>query len=268
MSVFTFAGTGAADWPIHNDSFYKNYSVQRRERVEQRKFSCACYRSLLIDCGLGTFGLLNEVRQELSALTDVVITHSHPDHFDAAELSMLCEKLAPAKLTIWGAKELQPQLPSCANLSYRQVECFVPFTTGKLRITALPSNHWVADTDEQTVNYLIEDTQEDKTIFYGLDGAWLPIQSWRHLMHYKFDLFVLECTSGRDEMDMRAFIHNNTQMVRLLVGAIRHHKLLKPTGQIYVSHIAYTLHDSHEALQKELDVMGVKVAFDGLSIEI
>jgi len=268
MSKFTFVGTGAADWPVSDKSFYKDFFTNREARMQQRKFSCAIYKDILIDCGKMAFELLCEQQQDFSKLSHIIITHSHPDHFDAFTLSQLCTRIFPVQLTIWGVKDLEVQLPVCKNLTFHCIECFKPFEIGAMRITAVPSNHWVVETGEQTVNFLIQDIEEDKTIFYGLDGAGIPIISWNELSKYKYDLIVLECTTGCDENDKRAFSHNNVTMVKILAGALRAYKVLKPEGRIYVSHIAATLHKSHKELQTQLNEIDVIVAQDGLCIEI
>jgi hypothetical protein len=77
------------------------------------------------------------------------------------------------------------------------------------------------------------------------------------------DLAVLDATVGEAMGDYRVFEHNDLTMVRALKVALAPY-----VKRFCISHMARTLHKSHEALVADMARDGIEVAFDGLEIEI
>lgn len=110
------------------------------------------------------------------------------------------------------------------------------------------------------------DTPSGKTLFYGLDGAWLKMDVGQFLMQHPADLMILDATSGVPN-DYRSFEHNTVAMLRVLVSAIRANKMVKPDGVIFADHLARTLYPGHTAASALLSEIGMQTAYDGLCIE-
>jgi len=72
------------------------------------------------------------------------------------------------------------------------------------------------------------------------------------------DYAVLDATIGDVEGDYRIFEHNNLRMV------LEMKMTLDPYIKRWcISHMARTLHDSQEALEKRMQPYGIEVAYDG-----
>ncbi len=223
-----FLGTGAADWDIRHPQKDKNF----------RRFSSLLIDdTLLIDPGpcifefAETFGYQNL----FGSVSTVLCTHRHSDHY------------APDSMVRLGG-------------SLTEMELFQTIETDRYRITAYPANHGTA---ENPKHYAIQSKQDGKAIFYGLDGAWLFYPVYRELIRQRFDLMVFDATIGDIPGDYRIFEHNNLQMVEQMCAT------LKPCcNRFIISHLARTLHTSHEALVKRMEPSGIEVAYDNLVLEI
>ena len=133
------------------------------------------------------------------------------------------------------------------------------------KITPVLANHDVVLTEKRrAVHYIIE-TPEGKTVFYGLDGAWLLRPTWQEMKKHRFDLMVFDCTVG-DSDDWRLFEHNTIPMLRKITDEILRLKMLKEGGKLVASHLARTLHLDHEATAEILKELSMLTAYDGLRL--
>ncbi len=223
----TFIGTGAADWPL----------IRPEEYTEFRRLSSTLVDDcLLIDPGPQVIDGLKELGKDLQQIKYVINTHNHSDHYNAETL---------AALEACGAK----WIPMEAG----QVQ-----TLGRYTVRAYRANH---STVHNAVHFIISDGE--RTLFYGLDGAWLLYEEVQAIKEYRPDLAILDATIGEKEGDYRIFEHNNLRMVREIQTS------LKPyIKQFCIDHMARTLHTDHQSLEENMKAYGIMVAYDGLEVEI
>lgn len=131
-------------------------------------------------------------------------------------------------------------------------------TIDRYQITALRANH---STCKETVHFIISDGE--KSLFYGLDGAWLLYDEVAAIKEKGIDLAVLDATVGFVQGDYRVFEHNNLNMVIEMSRS-----LSKYVKRFCISHMARTLHTPHDELVQAMQPHGIEVAFDGCEIEI
>lgn len=222
-----FLGTGAADWPLK----------KRKEMKEfRRQSSMLIDRCLLIDPGPQVMEALEEYGVEAGEIKYVINTHKHEDHFSEKTLDIL---------TNAGAEMFEV---------YAGGKCQV----GMYQIFAYQGNH---ATCENTVHFIIKD--EEHTVFYGLDGAWLMYEEVQGIKKHQPDLAVFDATIGEVEGDYRIFEHNNLNMV------LEMKKTLAPyIEQFCISHMARTLHTEHQVLSEKMEKHQVLTAYDGMKIKI
>lgn len=214
-----------------------DWSPKKPENGEHRWLSSALINDdLLIDPGPCVPDALEKFNIDVSKIKHIIITHRHGDHFNENTLKMLTD--LGAELVEFSAGDVK--------------------TVGKYEIKALEANH---PTCVPTVHYLIDDGE--KRIFYGLDGAWLLIPEVEAIKSKFVDLAVLDATIGNKKGDYRIFEHNNLAMVVEMKET-----LSKYVGKFVISHMARTLHDSHEKLSAEMQKEDIETAFDGLVLEI
>ena len=224
MKIF-FLGTGAADWPLERPADYKEF---------RRLSSAVIDDTLLIDPGpqvleaLETYGKNN--------IQYIINTHSHSDHYSEKTKQALCNR---------GAEFVKLQPGEQATL-------------GKYSITAYKANH---GTRTDAVHFMI--TDGEKTLFYGLDGAWLLYDEVQAIKNCKPDLAVFDATIGNCPGDYRIFEHNNLNMVLEMKQTLNDY-----IGQVCISHMAMTLHTDHETLSKTMAKHGILTACDGFEIHL
>ncbi len=240
-----FTGTGAADWHLAEKS------------DEYRRFSSALVcGDLLIDAGPDIFDFEADFGYTdlYKNVKNILITHSHADHYTAESISKLNHA------TVWSNK-----LPEGAE--YNTVEPFKEYNIGGYTVIGVPANHLTEIPDEMPLHYIIK-TPGGKTFFYGCDGAWIMGQSWHELKKHKFDLMIFDGTIGNVPGDYRIFEHNNTDMVKEMCRTFRALDVIKPDGKVMISHLALTLHPTHKEVESLLKPDGIIPAFDNMNIEI
>ena len=221
-----FLGTGAADWP----------KIREEGKNEHRRLSSSIVDGiLLIDPGPCVFDAMGEYGIDPAQIKYVINTHSHGDHFSQDTLDKLLESGAEFFRTAAGD----------------EVEM------GAYKVRALKANH---GTCPDAVHFLISDGE--KTLFYGLDGAWLLYEEYVAIKNSKPDLAVLDATIGGIDGDFRIFEHNNLAMVLEMKKTLD-----KYVKKFYISHMARTLHTDHKTLCDHMSPFGVGVARDGLEVE-
>lgn len=256
-----FLGTGAADWNIAN----------RREGMEWRRFSSVLVDdTLLIDPGPHIYDYAEsaDLPHLFEGVRDVIITHSHPDHFNCKTLMRVCSGSPGCR--VWGDAASQRLLTrtfgeSCA-IDFRVIAPGREFSAGKYHILALRSNHGTDDADEITLNYAIE--ADGRRLFYGLDTGWLPYETWCRIRHAGFDCMVFELTMGDIVPgDDRIFGHTSIPMLEIMLQTMRRQGCMRPGCRAVVSHLARTLHTDHASTCARLAPLGVDVAYDGMIYE-
>lgn len=201
---------------------------------KSRKFSSILIdHTLLIDPGPDVLDALNEHDIALNDIKYILTTHDHEDHLDRHCLNILTEN---------GAVPI-----TCTE---------EPFVLDNYKIEAVKGNHAVP-----CLHYLISDGASK--LYYGLDGAWLTSEEYEAITKEQVDVGIFDATVGFIDGDYRIFEHNNLNMIIEMKKTLSKH-----IKQFYISHMAYTLHDDHAALAKQMKQYDIHVAFDGLELNI
>ena len=222
----TFLGTGAADW-----------HKKREGLTEFRRFSSALIDGvLLIDPGPQILDALAEFEKDAAQIQYIIHTHRHKDHY--------CEETVKA-LEAQGASLVDLNDGDCTEI-------------GAYTVRAYAGNH---STCEKTVHFII--SNGERTLFYGLDGAWLLYEEVQAIKKYKPDFAVFDATIGNIDGDYRIFEHNNLNMILEMKKTLKAY-----IGRFAISHMARTLHTDHKSLSADMQAHGVAVAYDGWETEI
>lgn len=219
-----FLGTGAADYN----------ETHRAMDGYRRNASLLIDGCLLIDPGpcvpdaLKTFGV------NTKNIRYIINTHKHSDHYCQATVDALIAQGA-TMLTLENGEER---------------------TVGNYRITALEGNHAIA-----VQHFVISDGE--KSLFYGLDSAWLLYSEIDYLRAHPVDYAVLDGTVGFIEGDYRVFEHCNLQMILVMWQSMRPF-----ISRLCISHMARTLHTDHLTLSREMAKHDIEVAYDGYRVSV
>jgi len=253
MSELLFLGTGAADWTKeHKGDFF-------------RRFSAALLnQELLLDCTHDIFDFAESIRDEhlFDKVTDIMITHCHSDHFNREAVLKLAEM---QKIRVGCDRHIRKVLGEHPNITYKIFRPYVRKKIGKYQVTPVLANHDVVIKGDRCAFHYIIEAPDGKKLFYGLDGAWYLRPTWAEMKQHQFALMVFDCTVG-DSDDWRLFEHNTIPMLRKMTKEIRAQKMLQKDGKLIASHLARTLHGSHEETVAILQKLHMITAFDGMTI--
>jgi len=256
-----FLGTGAAD-----------YAVKPEEQMtdKDRRYSgILANGEFLLDVAPQSFGFAQRCGVDFSNIRFVLVSHTHYDHYSKAavlnfakqsgrRLKLFCHENAVEKL---GLTEQDR-----AFIEPVGVKIMSAFETDGYKVMPLAANHIVDGSPEEPLHYIIED-KNGKRYFYGCDGGWFVAQTWEYMRKLKFDGMILEATVGDKDGDFRLGTHNSIPMLRLIVAALWENKMIDENTRLFASHIARTLHISHDDTAEKLKKIGIDTAFDGFETE-
>lgn len=259
----TFLGTGAADWDIN--AYQKG--------MPHRRFQSALVDDdLLIDPGPHIFHFLeNEDKPHLlDNVKNIIVTHSHRDHFDADSVSRLC---VGRDCTLWADPWCRQKLIDklgedvVANIKFMPIDLRQTYDIGAYRITTLRANHATEYPYEAARMYLIG--KEDRLVWWTGDSAWVPTESWNIIKHQPVNMVAMELTCGETSPDdWRIFEHNTPEMLSLMLNMFKKYNHFAPDVKYYTIHMARTLHTDHERLVEFLAPLGVTPTYDGMVVEV
>ena len=223
----TFLGTGAADWPLQKPDDYSEF----------RRLSSALIDDLLlIDPGPQVLYALEDLGKSPKKIKYIINTHTHRDHF---------------------SQETRSHLESLGAT-------FIPLSDGDVKTLGhytVRAYKGIHGTCQNAVHFII--TDGERTLFYGLDGAWLLYDEVQAIKEYKPDFAVLDATIGYIDGDYRIFEHNNLNMVLEMKKSLENY-----IGRFCISHMARKLHPDQKTLNEQMKKHNIVTAYDGLEIEI
>jgi len=257
-----FLGTGAADWGMKYPPLEKKLG-----RGEVRGMSSMLVNGhILIDCGPTVLDVMKRYNVDPAGITDILLTHTHADHFHQDTLLAITDArrdagLAP--LRFWAGPEALKRVPESCRVETCPVVIGKTFKMHGFGVTGLESNHFVSP-KEKCLIYLVEGAS--KNFLYATDSSWLLTSTWRYLMSKKLDVLIWDATVGEGKGDYRIFEHNDFAMIRHMNQTLTNRKILKPDAKIILTHMARTLHPAHNQLEKKLLPEGLIPAYDGMSV--
>jgi ribonuclease BN (tRNA processing enzyme) len=256
-----FLGTGAADWGIKSEKDILE---------DERRFSAMLIdNQILVDVAPQSFDYAKRLGIDLSLITDVLLSHTHSDHY-SKEALLQFGKASINKINVWchsGAVErLGLSDGERKNFIIHPLKRQEVVEISGYKVTTLAANHIVEHSEETPLHYVIAD--KEKTLFYGCDGGWFTAETWEYMRNLVFDAMILDATVGEKDGDFRLGTHNSIPMLRLIVAALKENKMIKEKAVLLANHLARTLHCGREETKELFKQIGMKVAHDGLPVEI
>lgn len=255
--TLTFLGTSAADFKL----LAKTDCADRFDK-NARRASCAMIGdSILIDCGMHVLDSIRIAKVDVSKITDIFVTHFHADHFDGEHAEVIAQgKTTPVRL--WCRSDAK--VPELKNIEIIRMEEGVYYHVANgLNAMSIRANH------DETVfpNHFLFDVDGTK-VLYATDGAWITNSATRNLRGKNIDVYVVDATCGDYEGDRRAGEHNSIPMLRLLLPSLKTLEIINDKTKVFLTHIAPSLHKTHEETQEIVQKDGMTVAHDGLTIDL
>lgn len=290
----TFLGTGAAEG---NPSAYCGCPSCRAVRAAGPSSRDRRTRSSLrvgertqIDFGPDGYAQSLRAGLDLRGLEHLLITHSHADHFDLAEIVSkgMARDANPAPLSLYVSEGLAAWLernrqvllewldvPALEDATLRErfpVRPLRPFTAhavGELEVEPVPAAHETLRGGEVAQSYLLG-LPGGSRLLYACDTGWYGDRTWEYLRGRRVDLLILECTFGgrtdrperpHGHLDCRSYVRMLDEMARI--------GFIDSGTRLFATHLNPHQGLDHEGLQAWFDSRGlsVRVAYDGLEVE-
>ena len=258
MSIkLQFLGTCACDYSPKLQNEFKD----KLDKDARRSSALLIDGSILIDCGEHIIESLDILGIPYNQITDILITHTHSDHYNEKHIEKIA-KNRHVPLRLWFREDAKaPQISNTDVIKMKPHER-TPLSNGFI-VTSLIANH---DPKAYPQHFLIE--KDGKKIFYGCDGAWLLTDTYNYLHNANVDLMVLDATVGDYEGDYRIAEHNSIPMIKMMLPSLKTNRTICEKTRIILSHIAPSLHKSHNETVEIARSFGAEVAFDGLCTEV
>ena len=252
-----FLGTCAYDFSPMLDNEYKDsFDMDAR-----RASSVLVNGQYLIDAGPHVLDSLRIAEADLSNITDIFISHIHCDHFDATNIEKIAEG-REAPLRVWIREDAKA--PKIKNTEYIRITPYERYNVAKdISVTGVLANH---DVNAAPQHLIIE--INGKKLFYGCDGAWLPMQTYNFIKKADFDIMILDATMGDYLGDYRIGEHNCIPMLRVMLPSLRGQGIISDKTKVLFSHIAPSLHKPHTEIVKAAREMGADAAYDGMELTV
>ncbi len=253
-----FVGTGAGDW-----DWTRPLNSEIRGTT-----STLLDGHVLIDAGITGWENLLRFRIDPARITDLLITHSHCDHFDPENIRKIAA--APGrdrKLRVYASPEAV-RLLDTSVLDAVELHRGKEFSLGPVQVKALPANHVLENEMEEAFHFLIE-TPERKQLLYALDGAWMISYTRRKLGERPLDMIIWDATSGTTRDDWRFADHNDLWMIRSMRAGLAALNLVDDKTVHVFDHIARTLwpESARERAEAAEKFQGILVE-DGMTLTL
>ena len=236
---------------------------------------------LLIDFGPDTY--LNSLKYgaDISKLTDLLVTHTHMDHYYPADFLMrlrgFCNPMENACLTVHGSPDIEAvaavdwqsrgydfqKVVDSGRIAFDVIKPYESREILGFKVTPLPATHGT----ENPYVYILE--KGGKTMLLYNDSGYLREETmeWLSENGVKFDLVSYDCTYGNRDADggrNHMGIPNNLEARKRFIE----------NGNYKDSTVSVITHFSHNGsdvgygdMLKIAEENGFVLAYDGLEIE-
>lgn len=270
-----YLGTAAAEgWPA---LFCRCESCERARSLGGKNIRTRSQSiiddELVIDMPADTYLHALKYNIDFSDIHDILITHSHEDHFYPLDIILKAPPYAynggAKNINVYGNDVIIKRLREAMDLSgiptiYDyiapiQVEAFIPFNAGEYRITALLADHIP---DENCYIYDIE--KDRKRLLYAHDTGVFPEDTWRYLSGNRFDLISLDCTfvmrsNEKGHLGLPNVYEIKQKMMRMGCA--------DSNTKFVINHFSHNGNKTHDELADSAEKLGILTAYDGLTVE-
>lgn len=252
-----FLGTGAADW-----DWSKPLTTEVRGST-----STMIDDTILLDAGATGWENLIRFQINPAQITDLLITHSHTDHFNPENIKKIAA--APGrtqKLNVYTSPEAIQRLDS-ALMNTIALSYGMKLQIARYDIDVLSANH-VLENDQEAAFHFLFTTPEKKRILYALDGGWMTSYTRGKLGRDLLHLIIWDATSGTSLKDWRFADHNDLEMIQFMQKSLTQLGLVDDSTKHVFTHIARTLWPtSAEERKKASESANGTLAEDGMILE-
>ena len=269
-----YLGTGAAEGipgMFCNCRVCRNALKIRGKEIKTRS-QALLDDKLLIDFPADTYMHILNHGLDLRNIHNVIITHSHADHFYPNDFWCRFEGIAcdiveePLNIYVTeaGYNEALRQLAEDMDetrVKFHKIAPFEPFDVEDYHIIPLAADH---DPSANPVIYIIE--KGEKSLLYAHDTGIFPDSTWDYLEKYnkKFELISLDCTGMAQKNWRRSHLCLNTD--KEVYDRLTEIGVCDKNTIVYVNHFSHNGMLTHKELVVEAEKYGFLVTYDSLEV--
>lgn len=273
-----FMGTGGSEGLpalFCNCATCKNAREKRGKEIRTR-MGMLVNDDLAIDFSPDTYLHILNNGLDFSAVSTLLVTHSHEDHFYPYDLACRTPSTSRDRtvdvMDVYANKEVHQMFNTVPwlnaevrrNVQFHEIEDGAIIEKDGYKITAFKTVHM--PTDEKALIYLIE--KEGKTYFHICDSGEPYEEVYEYLAKnkIKLDAVAMDCTFGNLTKEYGGHM-NVWQNVRVRdrlkeIGAIT------DKTKVCLTHISHFGGDTYDSLNETALANGFILAYDGMALEI
>ena len=236
--------------------------------------------SLLVDLSCDAWHHFMKLGKTLEGIENLLVTHSHGDHFSLDELLYrsggMAKEPSAKTLNVYASgdvvKMIKDRIAACSpkkqlqmigRLTLHHLEHYVPVKIGEFTVTPFPAVH---AGEEDALIFLIE--KGGKAMFYGNDTGIFSTEIDDYLAKNKkhVDLLSLDCTKG-DQPFLYAH-HMSMSEGRKIADRFFKKGILDESSHLYYTHFSHNCENVYDELVEVAKKYDFKVTHDGFIIEI
>lgn len=230
---------------------------------------------LLIDFPADTNAHCVRFGVNLGQLQNVLITHSHGDHYRPQLLDyrggIYAHDLRYETIRFYGPTDLKGICDNAdirdtfrENVQFIVLEDKKPTTIGPYTVTALAAQH---APERGSLNYIIE--ENGKSLLYLLDSGYPTEETLTYLESRRtpLDCVILDGTMGVAPPATFLY-HMGFEENKRLRQELIHRGAATENTQFIVSHITHNQAETHEKIEEIFAGTGIEIAYDGMELSV
>lgn len=221
---------------------------------------------LLIDFPPDSYLHMLKNNVDLPHIKNLLITHTHHDHFAYHELEYKNNTYVRGKgelLNIYGNDTVCRLVDTLPNNRKRNIQChelteFEAVNIDGYLVTALLALH---NRKEKCFIYMIE--RDGKRLLYAHDTGFFPEKTCDHIASAHFDYVSLDCTmlavpDGNNHMGLKDVFKMKNNLVKM--GCV------DERTQFVISHFSHSGELLHDEIESLATPKNIGVAYDGMTV--
>ena len=285
-TVMRMIGSGSAEAipdPLCSCELCRNARLKGGKEIRSRS-SFRLNDDTQIDFGPDQLYQSVVLGNDLTVLKNLLITHSHEDHFTFTELGLKemavetsCDPLniyLSRRAFDWYREAVKVYSPPGYYTDERFYR-FVPldygerYEVGELGVMPLRGNHRSHGEGEYSVNYLVA-LENGKTLYYACDTGYFFEETFAYLKSCRLDFLVIEGTFGDALTNERPDNHLGCVGVLAVVRRLLEQGTLTAASSVYITHINHKHTLTHEKMAEYYadrnPGVAITVGYDGMEI--
>lgn len=274
----TYLGTAAAEgWPaIFCDCAGCIRARELKGKNIRTRSQALINDDLLLDFCCDTYMHILNYGLDIDRVKDILITHSHEDHFYMDDIALRQDGYSPVRqghvLNLYGNEDVAKKYREAVEIDYNtSLPSSVSMTTlslytktniGKYVVYPLRADH---KQGEECMIYLIID-KVGKTVLYAHDTGIFHEEVFEFLKDFKLDLVSLDCTSGKQNGVRN---HMGIESCEKVKNRLIEQGSAKEGTKFILNHFSHnSMYLDFDELERDAEKRGFLVSYDRMEIEV